>query len=174
MIKTSFGSLRLYTVEDAEFLARYANNRKIADNLRDGFPHPYTVENAREFIAIALAKTPPTLFAIADADNQVIGGIGLMVKTDVHRFTAELGYWLGEPFWGRGIVTASIKAIVEYGFDKLGLLRIFAEPFDLNIGSSKALEKAGFVFEGRLKNDVFKNGVVRDSLMYAITRSPVI
>ena len=172
MIKTSFGSLRVYTLADAESLAKYANNPKIADNLRDGFPHPYTRENALEFIRIATAKNPPTLFAIADS-VEVIGGIGLMPKTDVHRLTAELGYWLGEPFWGQGIGAESVKAIVSYGFETLGLLRIFAEPYDSNPASCRVLEKAGFVLEGRLKNDVIKNGIIRDSLMFALTRDPV-
>ena len=169
MIKTGFGELRAYTLADAESLARYADNPQIAGNLRDGFPHPYTIEDARQFIGIAMAKDPPTLLAISDG-REAIGGIGLMVKTDVHRFTAELGYWLGEPFWGRGIVTESIRAIVGYGFDTLGLQRIFAEPYDSNPASCRALEKAGFTLEGRLKKNVFKKGVVRDSLMYAITR----
>ncbi|MBF0500139.1 MAG: GNAT family N-acetyltransferase [Candidatus Riflebacteria bacterium] len=171
MIVTPFGSLRIYSHADAESLAKYADNPKIAENLRDGFPHPYTRKNAIEFIDIAISKNPPTLFAIADS-HEAIGGIGLMPKNDVHRLTAELGYWLGEPFWGRGVVTEAVQAIVTYGFEKLGLLRIFAEPYDSNPASCKVLEKAGFIFEGRLKNNVIKNGVIRDSMMYAITRNP--
>ncbi|MBF0545230.1 MAG: GNAT family N-acetyltransferase [Candidatus Riflebacteria bacterium] len=170
MIKTTFGSLRPYALADVESLVKYADNPKIAANLRDGFPSPYTREKGLEFINIALAKNPPTLFAIVDS-KEMIGGIGLMVKEDVHRLTAELGYWLGEPYWGRGILTEAVRAIIPYGFEKLGLLRIYAEPYDFNLASCRVLEKSGFVFEGRLKNNVIKNGIVRDSMLYAITRN---
>ncbi|MBF0410905.1 MAG: GNAT family N-acetyltransferase [Candidatus Riflebacteria bacterium] len=171
VIKTTFGCLRGYALADGESLTKYANNPKIAGNLRDGFPYPYTRENALEFISIAMSKTPPTLLAIAN-DREVIGGIGLMVKTDVHRLTAELGYWLGEPFWGMGIVPEAVRAIVNYGFESLGLLRISAEPYSSNPASCRVLEKAGFVFEGRQKNNVIKNGKILDSMMFAITCEP--
>ena len=93
-----------------------------------------------------------------------------MLKEDVHRLTAELGYWLGEPFWGRGIASEAVRSIAEYGFRELGLVRIFAEPYSTNKSSCRVLEKAGFSFEGRLKNNVIKNGVILDSVMYSITR----
>ena len=135
--------IRPFRQSDIGNLVKYGNNPKIAQNLTDAFPHPYTEDAGKAFIEMAMKKDPPSIFAIT-VDDELVGGIGLHPQTDIHRLNAELGYWLAEPFWGKGIVTAAIKEIVTYGFKNLPITRIFARPFGRNEGSKKALEKAGF------------------------------
>ena len=143
-IPTSFGMLRPWSPGDAEALVRYANNRKVWLNLRDGVPHPYGPPQAEAFLQAALGRNPPTVLAIATRD-EAIGGIGLSPNQDVHRLTAEMGYWLGEPFWGKGIMSEAVAKFADYGFEQFGLLRIYAEPYAHNAASGRVLEKAGFV-----------------------------
>lgn len=152
--------------DDASSLARYANNRKIWNNLRDAFPHPYSEEDAASYISRALQKNPGTVFAIA-TKSDAIGSIGLMPGQDVHRFTAELGYWLAEPFWGMGIMTEAVKALSEYALHELGFCRIYAEPYTTNPASARVLEKSGFVLEGTMRASVFKDDRVLDQFLYA-------
>lgn len=159
--------LRDWRAEDAPALAGYANNRKIWCNLRDRFPHPYSLEDARIFIAGVLAKKPRSVFAIATSE-EAIGSIGVMPKEDVHRFTAELGYWLAEPFWGKGIMTRAVQALVDHAFHEMKLQRIYAEPYATNPASARVLEKAGFILEGILHASVFKDGQVLDQDLYAV------
>ncbi|MCU0490992.1 MAG: GNAT family N-acetyltransferase [Chloroflexaceae bacterium] len=166
IIATSFGQIRPWHAGDATALVRYANNRNIWRNMRDGFPHPYTWEAARAFLTAVAAQSPTTFFAIATA-NEAIGGIGITIHSDVHRLTAELGYWLGEPFWGRGYITESIAAFTSYAFATFGLVRISAEPYATNQASARALEKAGYSYEGRLRCNVLKEGLILDQLLYA-------
>ncbi len=161
--------LRDWREGDAPALARYADNRGIWLNLRDLFPHPYRLEHAQEFIRRVSAVEPRTVFAMATA-QEAIGSIGLAPGQDVHRYTAELGYWLAEPFWGRGIVTRAVRAMVEYAFQELGLRRVFAEPYATNPASARVLEKAGFTLEGRMRAGAFKDGRVVDQLLYAVVR----
>lgn len=158
--------LRDWRRDDAPSIARYANNRKIWLNLRDGFPHPYNRQHAEKFIARALQSIPTTLFAIATHD-EAIGSIGLMLGADVHRFSAELGYWLAEPFWGRGIMTGAVKCVTAYAVEALGLHRVFAEPYTNNVASAKVLEKAGFVCEGIMQSSAFKDGTICDQFLYS-------
>jgi len=158
--------IRDWKRDDASSLAQYANNRKIWSNLRDAFPHPYTKEDAALYIARSLQKVPRTAFAIA-TKTEAIGSIGLMPGQDVHRFTAELGYWLGEPFWGRGIMTEAVKALSEYAFNGLGFRRIFAEPYATNLASARVLEKSGFLREGILRANVVKEDRTLDQFLYA-------
>lgn len=158
--------IRDWKSDDASSLARYANNRKIWSNLRDAFPHPYTQEDAALYIARSLQKVPRTGFAIA-TETETIGSIGLMPGQDVHRFTAELGYWLGEPFWGMGIMTEAVKALSEYALYELGFRRIFAEPYATNLASARVLEKSGFLREGILRANVVKEGRTLDQFLYA-------
>ncbi len=162
--------LRNWEPGDATALASYADNPKIAANLRDVFPSPYRIGDAEGFIAFASSQTPSTAFAIA-TESEAIGGIGLIPGEDIYRLTAELGYWLGEPFWGKGIITSAIIAMCEYGFGELGFNRIYADPFITNTASVRVLEKAGFAFEGRLTSRVVKNGQVLDQLLYARIKS---
>lgn len=156
--------------EDASSIVVYADNPRVAANLRDIFPHPYHLEDAERFLQGVTEQEPRTVFAIA-TESEAIGVIGLTVGHDVHRFTAELGYWLGEPFWGRGIMTGAVRVVAEHGFAELGLVRIYAEPYAGNLASVRVLEKAGFALEGRLRANVFKNGQVRDQFVYAVVRS---
>jgi len=156
-------------LEDALSIAAYADNPRVAANLRDIFPHPYYLEDAEGFLRHMMQQEPATVFAIATA-AEAVGIIGLTLGEDVHRFTAELGYWLGEPFWGRGVMTAAVRVVVEHGFSEFGLLRIYAEPYVGNAGSARVLEKAGFEYEGRMRANVFKNGCVLDQLLYSVVR----
>lgn len=167
-MKQNFGEymVRDWSEDDAASIAQYANNRKIWINLRDAFPHPYSLANAKTFLSDAIQRDPRTYFAVAN-EQEAIGSIGLMQGQDVHRFTAELGYWLAEPFWGKGIMTNAVKVLSEYAFEELGIHRIFAEPYTTNIASARVLEKSGFVLEGVLHANVFKDGSILDQFLYA-------
>ena len=150
-------------------MQRYANNRNIWINLRDIFPHPYTLEDAHAFLNIVTQENPELAFAIATA-SEPIGCIGLRLGQDVHRKTAELGYWLGEPYWGRGIMTEAVTEFSRYAFATFGLERLFAEPFESNQASIRVLEKAGFVREALMRASILKDGRIQNSFLYARTR----
>jgi len=168
-LKLRSSIIRPWTLEDAVAIQRHANNRKIWMNLRDLFPHPYTLENAHAFLGFVLKEEPKTTFAIA-TESEAIGCIGLRLGDDVHRKTAELGYWLGEAFWGRGIMSEGVQEFTRWAFEAFDLRRIFAQPFADNVASVRVLEKAGFICEGRLQANVFKGGKVLDSFIYARVR----
>lgn len=162
--------LRPWRAGDEPSLVRHANNRKIWRNLRDLFPHPYTSEDARRWIALCLdAPEPPTNLAIA-VEGEAAGGIGLVRQTDVARHTAEVGYWLGESLWGRGIATEALKLMVEYAFNTFDLVRLEAGVFEWNPASARVLEKAGFNFECRHRKAVFKDGEFIDRFLFARVR----
>ena len=161
--------IRSWEEADAPAIAKYANNRKIWLNLRDRFPHPYHLSDARAFLADVSRQQSATFFAIAN-EREAIGSIGLMPGEDVHRFAAELGYWLAEPFWHKGIMTAAVGEFTGFAFERFGLNRIFAEPYTDNKASVRVLEKAGFLLEGRLRGNVFKNGKLLDQYLYAKVR----
>ena len=161
--------LRPWASTDLVSLVRYANNPNIAKFMMDGFPHPYTEDNGKAFIAFATKDDPIHIFAI-DVNGEAVGGIGIHPQADVQRKNAELGYWLAEPFWGKGIITNAIKQLVEFGFKTYDINRIFARPYGTNIGSQKVLEKTGFVLEGRFEKTIFKNGEFLDELVYAVRR----
>lgn len=167
-MKISFGefNIRSWRDTDVEILQRYANNRNIWLNLRDVFPHPYTIDDARWWIEHTSQENPERSFAIASVEEP-IGGIGLVFGDDVHRYSAELGYWLAEPYWGRGIMTGAVNAMIEYAIKKLPLNRIYAEPFASNLASICVLEKAEFQREGLLRASVVKNGEILDQILYA-------
>ena len=162
-------TIRRWRLDDAAPLAKHANNRKIWLGLRDLFPHPYTIDDANEFLRRELRTQPITNFSI-DIDGLAVGGIGIRIGEDVYRHTAELGYWLSEDFWGHGITSEAVPAFSNYCFENFPLHRIYAEPYANNPASARVLEKAGFVLEGRLKNNVFKDGQILDSLLYAKTK----
>ncbi|MBI1852807.1 MAG: GNAT family N-acetyltransferase [Planctomycetes bacterium] len=164
-------AVRTWRMSDAESLARHANNRKVWLNLRDGFPHPYGLPDARRFIRAALARDPETWFAIA-VDDQAIGGIGFSLHTDVERVSAEIGYWIGESFWGRGITTEALRAVTAHAVVKHQLTRIFAVPYEWNPASCRVLEKAGYVLEGRMRRSAIKDGKVIDQFLYAYVVPP--
>lgn len=161
--------LRPWEIGDLESLVLYANNFNIAKFLTDAFPHPYTIDNGKAFIEFANKDNPVHIFAI-DINGQAAGGIGIHPQTDIHRKNAELGYWLAEPFWGRGIITKAIGEIVDFAFKTYDINRIFARPFGTNKASQRVLEKAGFKLEARIENSLFKKEELIDELIYAVRR----
>lgn len=158
--------VRSYRTNDADALARHANNRKIWLNLRDAFPHPYAAKDAREFIRSIRHRSPETTFAIA-VDGEAVGSVGFVLRQDVERVSAEIGYWLGEPLWGRGIATEVLAAVTDYAITTHALTRVYALPFAWNTASCRVLEKAGFVLEGRLRRSAIKDGTITDQMQYA-------
>ena len=162
-------TVRPWRLDDAQSVASHANNRKIWLGVRDLFPHPYTIQDAHEFLQRATSEQPEMKFCI-EIEGTAGGGIVVYPGHDVYRHTATVGYWLGEQFWGRGIMTEVVTAVTDFCVDNFPLRRIFAEVFANNPASARVLEKAGFTFEGRLKNNVVKDGQVLDSLLYARTK----
>jgi RimJ/RimL family protein N-acetyltransferase len=163
------GEIRPWLPADAPGLARLADNRNVWRNLRDGFPSPYTKRDAKAWIRAASRQFPHRHFAIT-ADGTLAGAIGLLLKDDVHKGVAETGYWLGEPFWGRGIMTGALTAFTAFAFEAFALRRIYAQVLEWNPASMRVLEKAGYVLEGRMRRSAFKDGEVVDELLYAIVR----
>ena len=161
--------LRPFLPEDAPSLAEMANDITVWRNLRDLFPHPYTLEHARGFIEHTLSQSPTPHRAIV-VDGLAVGTIGLKLGTDVERISAELGYWLGAPYRGRGIMTEAIRAFTDEAFETFSLTRIFALPFAHNVPSCRALEKAGYVLEGILRRSCIKEGRILDQSQYARVR----
>ena len=162
-------TIRPWRLDDAESLAKHANDRKVWLGLRDLFPHPYTIDDAHELLQKKIIEQSATIFCI-EINGAAVGGIGIHPGQDVHRHTATLGYWLGAEFWGRGIMTEAVAALTDFCFENFPLRRISAEVFANNPASARVLEKAGFTFEGRLKNHVVKDGQLLDSLLYARTK----
>jgi len=170
MIEANPLVLRPWRMSDIQALVRHANNRKIWVNLRDRFPHPYTEADAREWLTLRAADTgKPHNFAI-EFEAESIGGIGLEFFTDVHRMTAEMGYWLGETMWGRGFATIAATAVAEYAFATFDIRRLQATVFEWNPASARVLEKASFTLECRLRNYIFKDNRIGDALMYVRMR----
>lgn len=165
--------IRDWGEDDGAGIVKYADNREISKNLRDGFPHPYGLTDAEAFLAKVARQDPRTFFAIA-TEKEVIGGIGLGIGQDVHRFTAELGFWLAEPYWGKGIMTDAVKRFTEFAFERFGLHRIFAEPYATNPASARVLEKAGYTLEGTMRANVFKEGKILDQQLYANVREELL
>jgi [ribosomal protein S5]-alanine N-acetyltransferase len=158
--------IRSLQQDDRDTIVKYANNKKISANLRDGFPFPYTIADATSWLDEVLHQKPETHFAIATL-HELIGGIGLSIQSDVSHRSAELGYWIGEPYWGKGIATAAVRSLTAWGFRRLDLLRIYANVFESNPASARVLEKAGFILEGRMRKHVTKEERVMDMLLYA-------
>ena len=182
-------SIRKWRREDSADLVKVLNNKKILDNLRDGLPFPYTEKDAEEFIEVMLAADPDETFAFAvvledqfgDEDksvggdqsvggDKVIGSIGVFRGDNIHSRTGELGYYLGEDYWGRGYMTRAVDLICRYVFDRTDIIRIYAEPFARNGASCRVLEKAGFTCEGVLRSNAVKNGKTEDMKMYALIK----
>ena len=160
--------IRSWELSDARDLATALSNKKIQDNLRDGLPYPYTEQDGKEFISAMLAANESDTFAFAITVNgKVIGSIGAFRQTNIHNKTAELGYYIAEEYWGKGIMTEAVKQLCDYVFSHTDIIRIYAEPFSYNIGSCRVLEKAGFQYEGTLRSNALKNGNVLDMKMYS-------
>lgn len=158
--------LRSWRSSDADAIARYANNRKIWVNMRDRLPHPYGPADARAYLRHVRGLRDETFFAI-DVDGEAVGSIGYQLQDDIERVSAEVGYWVGEPFWGRGLATTALCAVTQLAIARHRLTRVFALPFAHNLASCRVLEKAGFVVEGRLRQSAIKNGIVLDQVLYA-------
>jgi [ribosomal protein S5]-alanine N-acetyltransferase len=159
-------TVRPWQMSDAEALVRHADNINVARQLRDRFPHPYTRANASIFLKAATSAAEPSNLAI-DVNGEAVGAIGYVPGIDVERYSAEIGYWLGESYWGRGIVTEALLLVTEHVFSAGNLLRLFALPFAENVASTRVLEKAGFVREAVLRSSSVKYGQPRDQALYA-------
>ena len=163
--------IRKWKLTDAKDIAVALSNKKIQDNLRDGLPYPYSEQDGIDFISSMLSANEDETFAFAiTLDDKVIGSIGVFRQQNIHRQTAEMGYYIAEEYWGKGIMTDAVKQICEYVFMNSDILRIYAEPFAYNTGSCRVLEKAGFQYEGTLRNNAVKNGKVIDMKMYSLLR----
>ena len=163
--------IRKWKLTDAKDIAVALSNKKIQDNLRDGLPYPYSEQDGIDFISSMLSANEDETFAFAiTLDDKVIGSIGVFRQQNIHRQTAEMGYYIAEEYWGKGIMTDAVKQICNYVFKNSDILRIYAEPFAYNTGSCRVLEKAGFQYEGTLRNNAVKNGNVIDMKMYSLLR----
>jgi len=161
--------VRSWQWSDRDSLVRQANNRKIWINVRDRFPYPYTNDDADRWLAFARSARPETNFAVT-MEGKAVGGIGFALQEDVNRVSAEIGYWLGEEFWGKGITTAALRAVTRYAFENFDLCRLYASVFEWNRASCRVLEKAGYSREGILKRSAIKDGRTIDQFLYAIIR----
>lgn len=163
--------IRAWRIEDAENLAIALNNMKVQNNLRDGLPYPYTVEDAKEYIRAMLSADKDTTYAFAiTVDDKVVGSIGAFRQDNIHFRTAEMGYYIAESYWGKGLGTKAVKQACDYIFEHTDIIRIFAEPFAYNTPSCRILEKSGFQCEGVLRKNAVKNGKVLDMKMYALIK----
>ncbi len=161
--------LRPWKPSDIDSLIKYANNWNIAKYLTGKFPHPYTREAGEKFIQFATSGDPIHIFAI-EINGEACGGIGLHPQEDIYAKNAELGYWLAEPFWGKGIMSSAVREMVDFGFRTYPITRIYARPFGSNLGSQRVLEKAGFQLEGRFEKTLWKKDRFEDELVYAVRR----
>ena len=159
--------LRPWCEEDAESLAKRANNIEIWRNLRDGFPHPYTLEDAKRFIGSV--GSLPSVFAI-EIDGEAVGSIGYFPQTATERHCAEVGYWLAEEYWGRGIMNAAVRVLSEYIFKNTEILRLFATPYGHNAASMRVLEKAGYTKVGLMRKAEMKNGIPVDKWYFELVK----
>lgn len=164
--------IRKWKISDAKDLAMALSNKKIQDNLRDGLPYPYTEQDGMSYISAMLSADENETFAFAIiVDGKAVGSIGVFRQGNIHRQTAELGYYIAEEYWGKGIMTEAVIQICEYVFEKSDIIRIYAEPFAYNAASCRVLEKAGFQYEGTLRSNAVKNGKVIDMKMYALLKT---
>ena len=164
--------IRKWEMSDAKELSMALSNRKIQDNLRDGLPYPYTEQDGANYISAMLSADENETFAFAiTADDKVVGSIGIFRQGNIHRQTAELGYYVAEEYWGKGIMTEAVKQICEYVFSMSDIIRIYAEPFAYNAASCRVLEKVGFQYEGTLRSNAVKNGKVIDMKMYSLLKT---
>lgn len=168
--RTPVCTLRPFRPADAASVARHADDRRVWRNLRDAFPHPYAVADAERYIAAAAARSPVTSFAV-DVAGEAVGSVSLRPGTDIERRSAEIGYWLGEAYWGRGVMSAAVAAATDYAFRDLALLRVFAVPFARNAASVRVLERAGYVLEGTMRRSAVKDGEVLDQYLYAAVQA---
>ena len=158
--------VRDWMASDRASLVRCANNRNVWRNLEDRFPHPYTERDADEWLSVAAQVSEPTHWAI-EVDGAAVGGIGVQLREGVHRKTGIIGYWLGEPYWGRGIMTDAVRHVSDYALAELGFVRLEAPVYEWNPASMRVLEKCGFLREGVRRRSVLKDARIIDSVLYA-------
>lgn len=162
-------TLRAWRAEDAEALARNANEREIARNMRDAFPHPYTLEHAQRWLAENSSARPVRLFAI-DVEGEAVGGAGIGALGDVYRRGGEIGYWLAKRLWNRGITSEAVDALTRYAFTTLDLARVQTGVLAWNVASMRVLEKCGYEREGVQRRGAFKDGQFVDLVLFARLR----
>lgn len=160
-------TIRPWAESDAEPLQRQANNRAVSIHLRDRFPYPYGPEQARTFLGWVTKQASPTVWAI-EVNGEAAGGIGIELHTDIERVSAEIGYWLGQPYWGRGIATEALRAVTAEAFARFEITRLYAVPFADHRASVRVLEKCGYVREGHMRQSAIKEGKIRDQLLFAV------
>lgn len=166
--------IREWALSDASDLSAALSNKKIQDNLRDGLPYPYTEQDGKDYISAMLSANENNTFAFAiTIDDKVIGSIGVFRQENIHRLSTELGYYIAEEYWGKGIMTEAVKQICGYVFDKSDIVRIYAEPFAYNFASCRVLEKSGFQYEGTLRKNAIKNNKLVDMKMYSLLKAEV-
>ncbi|MEK7729521.1 MAG: GNAT family protein [candidate division KSB1 bacterium] len=168
-IKLTQSLIRPWQRGDEDALVQHADNRNVWRNLRDIFPHPYTKQDAQDWIQRARTAEPMVNFAIV-VNGAAVGGIGLIPRGDVHRHTVGLGYWLGEEYWGRGIMTEAVRAMTSHAFQNAEVHRLYACVYAWNPASARVLEKAGYIFEGRMRQHATKDGEKVDELIYGLLR----
>ncbi len=161
--------LRPLLAKDRNDLVLFMNNKKIWDNLRDFIPFPYSLEDAYNFIQMTNQENPHLTFAI-ELGGRFCGMIGILKQSDIYRLTGEIGYWIGEPFWGKGIATRALKLMTDYGFSKLDLVRIHTGVFEHNVGSMKVLEKCAYKKDCILEKSIIKNGKILNEHRYSIVQ----
>lgn len=159
-------TIREFTTDDKYRLAELANNPKISINLRDGFPNPYTISDAENFLEKYAGQQSSLVLAI-EYNGVYVGNIGLHKATDVYRKSAEIGYFLGEPYWNLGIMTKAVNMICDYGFKTMDIVRIHAGIFEFNPASMRVLEKCGFKKEAVFEKAIIKEGKIYDEIRYA-------
>lgn len=166
--------IRKWELSDAEDLAKAISNRNVQDRLRDGLPYPYTARDAADYIRAMRASDENETFAFAvTADGRAVGSIGAFRQENIHRRSAELGYYLAEEYWGRGMMTEAVRQLCDYVFHTSDVIRIYAEPFAFNAASCRVLEKAGFQYEGTLRQHAVKNGRVLDMKLYSLLNTEI-
>jgi RimJ/RimL family protein N-acetyltransferase len=158
--------VRAWREDDAASLQRNADNKRVSMHLRDRFPHPYGMEQAKTFLGWIARQVSPTVWAL-EVNGEAAGGIGIELHGDVERVSAEIGYWLGEPHWGKGIATDALKAVSAQAFTRFDITRLYAVPFADHGASIRVLEKAGYVREGLMRQSAIKDGKIRDQALYA-------
>jgi RimJ/RimL family protein N-acetyltransferase len=159
--------IRRLELSDQLQLTKLADNSDISNNLRDSFPNPYKEKDAQSFIYMTLQQNPVTSFGVEYNEN-LCGVISLILQTDIYRKSAEIGYWIGEPYWGKGIATQAVSQIVKYGFETLNLIRIYAGIIEYNTASMRVLEKSGFKKEGISLKAISKKDKIWDEHRYYI------
>ncbi|HMT73004.1 MAG TPA: GNAT family N-acetyltransferase [Chitinophagaceae bacterium] len=162
-------TIRRWKYEDLSSLVFHANNINVWNNVRNYFPHPYTEENGRAWLDKVVEPEPVINMAI-DVDGEAVGGIGLILNGDVYIKSAEIGYWLGESFWGKGVTTEAVRQMTEYVFYYFDLVRLYAEVFESNKASMRVLEKNGYYLEGVRRKAVFKNEKLMDDYIWVKLR----